>query len=140
MLRIWRLGHDEMVQPTCQRSAFDGKRRRYFEQLLLNVSKAIRATKKIKRLEKDFEKAIADAYALVVPNAFSNKLENEGAEGLNAFTSKDQTAYMVSLPSNKFELLMALESERFLRPRLREMYREREVVAEERRMTVENRR
>lgn len=111
-----------------------------FEQLRLERLKGDKGDKrKLERLEKDFEKAIADAYALIVPNAFSNKLENEGAEGLNAFTSKDQTAYMVSLPSNKFELWMALESERFLRPRLREMYREREVVAEERRMTVENR-
>ncbi|MDD3148415.1 MAG: pitrilysin family protein, partial [Candidatus Riflebacteria bacterium] len=45
----------------------------------------------------------------------------------------------VSLPSNKIEFWMAMESERFLKPRLREMYRERQVVAEERRMTTENR-
>lgn len=87
----------------------------------------------------EMEKAIADAYALVEPNEFANRLQKEGGDGLNAFTSRDQTAYMVSLPSNKIEFWMAMESERFLNPRLREMYREREVVAEERRMTVDNR-
>ncbi len=33
--------------------------------------------------------------------------------GLNATTSHDQTRYFVSLPSNKLELWMALEAERF---------------------------
>ena len=36
----------------------------------------------------------------------------------------DMTVYMVSLPSNRLELWMAMESERFLDPVLREMYRE----------------
>lgn len=94
---------------------------------------------KLEALEKQMEKAIADAYAVIDPNAFSNILQSEGGSGLNAFTSRDQTAYIISMPSNKLELWMAMESERFFRPLLREMYREREVVVEERRMTVENR-
>jgi predicted Zn-dependent peptidase len=85
-----------------------------------------------------FDQAIAEAYKVVEPSAFANLLQREGASGLNAFTSRDQTAYIVSLPSNKIELWMALEAERFRDPVLREMYKEREVVAEERRMTVEN--
>ncbi len=93
----------------------------------------------IASLSIEFEKAIADAYALVEPNDFANRLQKEGGSGLNAYTSRDQTAYIVSLPSNKIEFWMAMESERFLKPRLREMYRERQVVAEERRMTVDNR-
>ncbi|MDD2998315.1 MAG: insulinase family protein [Erysipelotrichia bacterium] len=93
----------------------------------------------IASLTAEMEKAIAEAYSLVEPNEFANRLEKEGGAELNAFTSRDQTAYIVSLPSNKIEFWMAMESERFLAPRLREMYREREVVAEERRMTVDNR-
>ncbi len=93
----------------------------------------------IASMSADFEEAIAEAYALVTPNEFANRLEKEGADGLNAYTSRDQTAYIVSLPANKIEFWMAMESERFLKPRLREMYRERQVVAEERRMTVDNR-
>ena len=94
---------------------------------------------KIAALSKQMEKAVGEAYNAIEPNAFSNILQSEGGDGLNAFTSRDQTAYIISMPSNKLELWMAMESERFLKPLLREMYREREVVTEERRMTVDNR-
>lgn len=111
-----------------------------FEMLRAERLKGDRADKKrLEFLKREFNKAIEEAYALIIPNDFTNRLENEGAEGLNAYTSRDQTVYTVSLPSNKLEFWMAMESERFLNPRLREMYREREVVAEERQMTVENR-
>ncbi len=111
-----------------------------FEQLRQERLKGDKAdAKRLEYLKREFNKAIEEAYALIIPNAFTNMLENEGAEGLNAYTSRDQTVYTVSLPSNKIEFWMAMESERFLNPRLREMFREREVVAEERRMTVENR-
>lgn len=95
-------------------------------------------TKKIETLEKELSKAIDDSYSLVVPNEFPKTLQNEGAIGLNAFTSADQTAYIMSMPSNKLELWLAMESERFVHPVLREMYKERSVIQEERRMRSEN--
>ena len=94
--------------------------------------------KKLEKLEKELELAIADSYSLVIPNEFATRLINEGAVGLNAFTSSDQTAYIMSMPSNKLELWLAMESERFLNPVLREMYKERMVIQEERRMRTEN--
>lgn len=94
---------------------------------------------KLKALKENFNKAVTAAYEVIEPNAFSNMLQGAGGSGLNAFTSRDQTAYVISMPSNKLELWMAMESERFFKPLLREMYREKEVVIEERRMTVENR-
>ncbi|MBP5469000.1 MAG: insulinase family protein, partial [Candidatus Riflebacteria bacterium] len=90
--------------------------------------------KKLEQLEKDLQKAIDESYALVIPNEFTTRLQSEGAIGLNAFTSADQTAYIMSLPSNKLELWIAMEAERFLHPVLREMYKERMVIQEERRM------
>jgi predicted Zn-dependent peptidase len=93
---------------------------------------------RLAELTKAFEAAIEEANEYVVPNALDHTLETEGAVGLNAGTGKDQTIYMVSLPSNKVELWMATESERFLNPVLREMYREREVITEERRQVLEN--
>ncbi len=95
-------------------------------------------TTRLAELEKAFDEAIDAAREYVVPNAFDHILETEGGTGLNAGTGKDQTMYMVSLPSNKVELWMAMESERFLHPVLREMYSERKVIAEERRQTLEN--
>ncbi len=111
-----------------------------FKQIRAERLKGRLASEKlIASLSVEFEKAIGEAYELVVPNEFANRLQKEGGSELNAWTSRDQTAYVVSLPSNKIEFWMAMESERFLKPRLREMYRERQVVAEERRMSVENR-
>ncbi len=92
----------------------------------------------IAALEAAYEEAREASYELVKPNEFGNIVEREGGVGMNAFTSYDETVYFYSLPSNKLELWMALESERFLNPVLREMYKERDVVAEERRMRTES--
>lgn len=93
---------------------------------------------KIASLTKAYDEAREASFQLVVPNEFGNVVEREGGVGMNAFTSNDATVYFFSLPSNKVELWMALESERFLNPVLREMYKERDVVAEERRMRTES--
>jgi predicted Zn-dependent peptidase len=93
---------------------------------------------KITALESEYEEAREASYQLVVPNAFGNIVEREGGEGLNAGTATDFTVFFMNFPSNRLELWMALESERFLNPVLREMYKERDVVAEERRMRSES--
>ena len=93
---------------------------------------------RLEQLTQAFEEAIEAANEYVNPNAFGHVVEMEGGVDLNAGTSMDFTMYHMSLPSNKVELWMAVESERFLDPVLREMYRERNVVAEERRMVLEN--
>ncbi|MGH8015621.1 MAG: M16 family metallopeptidase [Candidatus Zixiibacteriota bacterium] len=93
---------------------------------------------KIARLTKEYEAARVASYALVEPNAFGTTISREGGVGLNAGTASDWTSYFCNLPSNRVELWMALESERFLNPVLREMYKERDVVAEERRMRIES--
>jgi predicted Zn-dependent peptidase len=95
-------------------------------------------TTRLEELTKAFDEAIEAANQYVIANAFDHYLEKEGAVGINAGTGKDQTIYISSLPSNKVELWMALESDRFLYPVFREMYREREVIAEERRQVLEN--
>lgn len=64
--------------------------------------------------------------------------KNNGTN-LNAWTSDDMTAYIVTLPENKVDLFYWIESERMKSPVLREFYSEREVVTEERRMRYDNR-
>jgi len=93
---------------------------------------------RIAGLTQAFEAARQASYEMIVPNEYQEVLRREGAVGINAGTGPDMTNYYYSLPSNKLELWMAMDSERFLNPVLREMYRERDVVAEERRMRVEN--
>lgn len=86
-----------------------------------------------------FANAQAQAAELVVPEEFSRLLEEAGGSStLNASTSSDETRYVVSLPKNQVELWCWLEAERFTRPVLREFYREREAVLEERRMRVDS--
>jgi predicted Zn-dependent peptidase len=90
--------------------------------------------KKVAVLEKAWKEAIADAQQYVTENEFGQIIEQKGGTGLNAFTDNEETGYHYSLPSNDLELWAYLESERFLHPVLREFYKERDVVHEERRL------
>lgn len=78
------------------------------------------------------------AAAFVEQNKYGQIVEQSGGVGLNATTGADATRYFYSLPANKLELWMSLESERFLEPVFREFYEEKNVILEERRMRVDN--
>jgi len=93
---------------------------------------------KLKQLEKAWKDAIAEADKYVVSNEFGKIVEQNGGEDMNAFTSYDETGYHYSLPENRLELWAYLESERFLHPVLREFYKERNVVIEERRLRTDS--
>jgi predicted Zn-dependent peptidase len=90
------------------------------------------------KLNAQLEGLLEEAGKISVPNAYGAMLSREGAVGLNAATTHDSTKYYCSLPANKLELWFALESERFQAPVFREIYSERKVVFEERRMRVDN--
>jgi predicted Zn-dependent peptidase len=94
--------------------------------------------KRLQELEEAFRQAQAEAEQYVESNEFSQAIESNGGVGLNAGTAADYTVYFFSLPSNKLELWFSLESARFLDPVLREFYKERDVVMEERRLRVES--
>jgi predicted Zn-dependent peptidase len=64
--------------------------------------------------------------------------DSHGGREMNASTSFDETDYYVYLPSNKLEAWAFIESDRLANPVFREFYAERDVVYEERRMTVDN--
>ena len=71
---------------------------------------------------------------------FDRILESAGAEGENAFTNRDYTAYIQELPSSQLELIMKLESDRMVNLVVDEnsFKTEREVVQNERRFRTEN--
>lgn len=93
---------------------------------------------RLARLKADFEKKQEEAARLVVNNEFGQAIEEQGGVGLNATTAADATQYYFSLPSNKLELWFSLESARFLDPVIRDFYKEKDVVMEERRMRTES--
>ncbi|PYQ40319.1 MAG: peptidase M16 [Acidobacteria bacterium] len=109
-------------------AAFEAERRR----------RVGRDEKKAAEAEAAWKGALAEANKYVVSNAFGEIVEREGGVGLNAFTSSDETGYFYSLPSNRLELWAYLESERFLKPVMREFYKERDVVHEERRLRTDS--
>jgi predicted Zn-dependent peptidase len=93
---------------------------------------------KLAHLATAFKAAQDEAGKHVDSNGFTRILEENGAQGLNAFTSLDVTEYLYSLPSNKLELWALLEGSRMTAPVFREFYKERDVVYEERRMSTES--
>jgi len=95
-------------------------------------------TEQVAQLQANFEKAQQLASKYVNQNEFSKIVQQAGGVGLNAATSTDYTQYFYSLPANKLELWMSLESERFLEPVFREFYKEKQVILEERRSRTEN--
>ncbi len=97
-----------------------------------------RDDKKVAELEKTWKDAMDAAEKYVVKNEFGEIVEREGGEGLNAFTSNEETGYHYSFPSNRVELWAYLEAERFLHPVMREFYKERDVVFEERRLRTDS--
>jgi zinc protease len=71
---------------------------------------------------------------------FDKILESAGAEGTNAFTSWDYTAYVQELPKTDLDLIAGLESDRMVNLIVNDQSfkTEREVVQNERRFRTEN--
>lgn len=71
---------------------------------------------------------------------FDRLLEESGAEGENAFTNNDYTAYIQEMPKDKLELVARLEADRMVNLVVNDesFKTEREVVQNERRFRVEN--
>jgi predicted Zn-dependent peptidase len=92
---------------------------------------------RVAELRQGFQDLQQEAQKFIVYDEFEETLKREGGTNLNAGTSSDYTVYFVNLPSNKLELWMLMESERFRNPVLREFYMEKGVVMEERRLRTE---
>ncbi|MBI5774042.1 MAG: insulinase family protein [Verrucomicrobia bacterium] len=103
-----------------------------------DVAKPENKTARYKDLEVEFKKLVDAQRDILVKNEFDRIYTTGGASGMNAFTSEDMTGYFITVPANKLELWMWMESERLLRPVFREFYAERDVVFEERRMRTES--
>ena len=110
----------------------------YAEYIYERDKRVGRDDAKVKQLEKEWQDATAEANKYVIPNEFPQIVESNGGEGLNASTSDDETIYHYSFPENRLELWAYLESERFLHPVMREFYKERNVVIEERRLRTDS--
>jgi predicted Zn-dependent peptidase len=104
----------------------------------LHAARKAKQTTQVQTLQTEFQQLEAEAKQYVIQNQYGQIVSQAGGVGLNANTSADATRYFYSFPSNKLELWMSLESERFLEPVFREFFKEKDVILEERRMRSEN--
>jgi predicted Zn-dependent peptidase len=92
----------------------------------------------IDALQKRFTDLQARASQYVVGNELALLYQRHGGVGFNASTGKDLTRYTISLPANRLPLWAVIEADRMANPVLREFYKERGVVMEERRLRNED--
>jgi len=95
-------------------------------------------TDRYRELSAEFKKLVEAQREILVKNEFDRVYTGNGGSMMNAYTSMDLTAYFITVPANKLELWMWMESERLFQPVFREFYAERDVVFEERRMRTES--
>lgn len=93
---------------------------------------------KIAAWQREADGLIAAQKEFIIKDDLWNHYMKNGGTGLNASTGNESTGYYVTLPSNKVELQMLLESDRMREAVFREFYSEKNVVMEERRLS-ENR-
>ena len=103
-----------------------------------DVTKPENKTPRMKELDKRFDELIKAQREILVKNEVDRIYTKAGGSGMNAFTNKDMTAYFITVPKNKLELWMWMESDRLAQPVFREFYAERDVVFEERRLRTES--
>jgi len=115
-----------------------GEMDRLFDSLLVLEDRGPENREAIAALEARIEALEDEASELVTSNEFDEILSENGARGLNATTTAETTSYFVELPSNRAELWFILEADRMQNPVFREFFTERDVVAEERRLRLED--
>jgi predicted Zn-dependent peptidase len=93
---------------------------------------------KIAQWQKEVDDLIKSEKQYIIKDDLWTQYMKNGGTGLNASTSQETTGYYVTLPSNKVELQMLLESDRMMNAYFREFYSEKDVIMEERRLS-ENR-
>jgi len=107
--------------------------RALYEDLFKTKNEAARA-----KIYEEIDAANGLASAFAVPNEFDRFYRGIGAEGLNAYTSDEQTVYVVSIPANRLEAWARVEAERFKSPIFRLFQTEIETVYEEKNRSMDN--
>ena len=107
------------------------------EELSSEVARKEKRPERIRVLQERIQELEQKHRELIVSNEIDKIYTENGATGVNASTSFDWTNYFLSLPSNRFELWCAVESDIMAHAVFREFYQERSVIQEERRWRYE---
>jgi len=133
-----RLIDEQEVLQTQMRAEMIGQRDRLRRGEIDDVTGPEAKTPKFRALEAQFDSLVALQRDNMVKNEFDQVLTKAGASRVNAFTNQDMTFYIMTVPANKLELWFWMESDRLANPVFREFYSERDVVYEERRLSLES--
>ncbi len=128
-----------MFKGTKNFGTLDYVRDQELQQQIDAVYRVIRAERQKRSPDQDLineklaemERLRQEVQKIFIPQAFSAQLGKNGAVGVNAFTTKDQTQYMASVPSDMMEQWFAIVSEQLFEPAWREFFVEKEVVQRE---------
>jgi len=110
-----------------------------YDRILTEKKRPQPDTARMEELADELVRLQEKAAELVENNEFVNIVNANGGVGTNAGTGMDLTMYLINLPSNRVELWAWIESERILNPVMREFFKEKNVIQEERRMGSETR-
>lgn len=101
----------------------------------------LRKSKDPKKRQAIFQKIDQETQAMAkysIPNEFDRLYKSLGAQGINAFTSVDQTVYLGTYPKNRLAAWAEIESDRFKHPQFRLFFPELEAVYEEKNRSMDN--
>lgn len=128
------LGARDWEQEKAVLDRIEGVGRRLTEALAAQP----RDTTLVARLRNELKALEQERRSYARPSEVNDLILRNGAEGFNAWTSLDSTAYLASMPINALELWAAVFSEMIGDTVYRSFYTERDVVVEERRMRIDD--
>ena len=102
-----------------------------YQAILSEQNKRHPDSELIKKKQAEMNELRLKVQEIYVPQTFSSQLGQNGTVGVNAFTTKDQTQYIASVPSDMLEQWFSIVSEQLFEPAWREFYVEKEVVQRE---------
>jgi predicted Zn-dependent peptidase len=115
-----------------------GTKNYYRESMLLAEQERLTATGNISSFGKAqrtrWQEINEELETIWDDEALSRLFEARGAVDFNATVDTELTRFFVSLPRDAFEFWCFIESERLIHPVMRQFYKERDVVLEERRL------
>lgn len=102
-----------------------------YQQIRAEQQKREPDTELIRKKRAEMDRLRLEVQQIYVPQAFSSQLGKNGAVGINAFTTPDQTQYIASVPADMLEQWLSIISEQLFEPAWREFFVEKEVVQRE---------
>ena len=94
--------------------------------------------KERKSIYKTIDSLSYQASKIAIPNEYDKLMAAIGAQGTNASTSMDRTAYVEDIPANQVENWAKIQADRFANNVIRGFHTELETVYEEKNMSLTN--